>query len=71
MVLKKCSGLVLGGFGGGTSSEVIEYDNHCLGDEAIPFIPGGPGGNIEVGIWISFKNITQFVYTKHGTKPNF
>ncbi len=41
-------GLIIGGFGGGISTEVFEYDNSCLGDDAIPFIPGAPGGNVEV-----------------------
>ncbi len=41
-------GLVIGGFGGSVSTEVIEYENSCLGDDAIPFIPGAPGGNIDV-----------------------
>ncbi len=39
--------LLMGGFGGGISVEVVEADSQCRGEDAIPYVPGAPGGNIE------------------------
>ncbi len=45
--------LLMGGFGGGISVEVVEADTQCRGEDAMPYVSDTPEGNIEA----SPKNI--------------
>ncbi len=40
--------IVIGGYGGGISLEVVERTQHCLGEDATPALPLAPAGNLEV-----------------------
>jgi len=40
--------VVIGGYSGGISLEVLEGGRHCLGEDATPALPIAPSGTIEV-----------------------
>ncbi len=54
----------MGGFGGGVSVEVVESDSQCLGEEAIPLIPGVPAGTTEASTFCNEQ------YNTFGSIPN-
>ena len=41
------TGILVGGYGGGISLEVVEASDHCLGEDSDPELPVAPSGTIE------------------------
>jgi hypothetical protein len=60
--------LTIGGFGGGTSLEVVTATKHCLGDISVPKMPSTPTGSIEG--WVS-EYVDNKVYLCGGSDINF